>query len=110
MCATTVTCDEASDYVAITSRFFTQPTTVSYDINLESSTILTTSRFSVPPPCLSDFTLPALVGSLSSIIVLLVLTLLLTSAVFLVAWKKREKRAGGQCKKYASKFFKMNNV
>ena len=113
VCANTVTCDEASEYVTLSSSSFAQPATASFNIKLESSTILTTSASSiplltistssVPLPCPSNPTSPALVGPLSSIIVLLVLTLLLTITAFVVAWKKREKRAGGQCEKCRSK-------
>ena len=105
VCANTVTCDEASEYVTLSSSSFAQPATASFYVKLESSTILTTSTSSVPLPSPSNPTSPALVGLLSSIIVLLVLTLFLTIAVFAVAWKKREKRAKGHCEKCRSKLF-----
>ena len=112
VCATTVTSDETFEYVTTTSSLFTQPTTVSYDVKTESSLILITSSTtsSVPPPCYSYPSSPALVASLLSLIVLLVLTLFLTTAVFVVVWKNIKKRAGQQCQKCKSKLIKMYNL
>ena len=112
MYANTVACDKASEYVTTTNSLFTQSTTVFRDNTLESSTILATrlSTFSVPPHSPPDLTSQALVASLSSIIVLLVITLILITAVFVMAWKKREKRVGEQCEKCTSKLIKRSNV
>ena len=110
VCATAITCDEPSEYVTLSSSSFAQPATASLNVKLESSTILTANTSSVPLPCPSNPASTALVGSLSSIIVLLVLTLLLTISVFALAWKKRKKRVGGQCEEFRSKLIQRSNV
>ena len=89
VCANVTTCDLQSTPATVV------PTVPEV---LRLSTTLLTATSSLPPPILSNPTPSTLVGSLSSIIALLVFTLLLTIIVFVVAWKKREKRVQVQCK------------
>ena len=101
VCATKP-CEEMTVYSHISSSSLIELTTVSYEV-LRSSTTLLTATSSLPLPILSNPTSSALIGSLSSIIALLVFTLLLTIIVFVVAWKRREKRVQVQCETCRSK-------
>ena len=42
VCATAITCDEPSEYLTLSSSSFAQPATATFNVKLESSTILTT--------------------------------------------------------------------